>query len=257
MIRITRKALFEKPVVLQTTGHAARNLLEQAYNEGIRDFIFDKHIYAAAEVKETLIAVQNYKCCFCESKIGHIDDGDVEHFRPKAAYKQEDGTSPVSPGYYWLAYDWDNLFLACTKCNQRNKGSLFPLLTPTTRAISHHNNIHTEDPVFIHPEREDPSLHITFQDENIFPCNQSERGRITIRSLKLDRSELTQHRAESLSGIKALYEIVALIPDEPTGIKQEALEILRGQLSDKTAETHQYAGMFRVFFLENPLPSLT
>lgn len=79
MIRITRKALFPEPTILQTAGHAARNLLEQAYDQGVRVFQFDKDIYAAGEVKETLIAIQNYKCCFCESKIGHIDDGDVEH----------------------------------------------------------------------------------------------------------------------------------------------------------------------------------
>lgn len=257
MIRITRKTQFAEPVVLQTTGHTARNLLEQDYDHGNRFFIFDKEIYAAAEVKEALINIQNYKCCFCESKIGHIDDGDVEHFRPKAGYKQEKGTPLVRPGYYWLAYDWNNLFLSCTKCNQRNKGNLFPLQTSNARAQSHNNNVNTEDPLFIHPEQEDPSLHLTFQDENIVPFHQSERGKITIDCLGLDRSELTQYRAESLSDIKALYEIIALIPDEPTAIRRDALEILRRQSTEKIEETHQYAGMFRVFFQNNPVPIIT
>jgi uncharacterized protein (TIGR02646 family) len=251
MIRIS-KTLFPVPQVLQTAGLAAQRHLEAAYEQGNRTFTFSKQIYADAAVKHALISIQHYKCCFCESKIGHIDDGDVEHFRPKAASRQATGAPFIRPGYYWLAYQWDNLFLACTKCNQRHKANFFPLQTPATRALSHRHNVGAEDPLFLHPERDDPAEHLSFHHENIVPVANSPRGRATIEGLRLDRTELTQHRAETLSTVKALFEVMALFPEDP--LRQKALNILRLQRSAHTAEKHQYAGMFRAFFHEHPVP---
>ena len=69
------------------------------------------------ELKKTFL-----KCAYCESSYGAVYDGDVEHFRPKGKVAEKD---PPTPGYYWLANDWDNLFLACQHCNQRRKHLLF------------------------------------------------------------------------------------------------------------------------------------
>ena len=89
-------------------------------------FDFDSSIYGDTTVKKSLETIQNFKCCFCESKYKHITSGDVEHFRPKGAYTQGKGpTFPfVRPGYFWLAYEWDNLLVSCEVCNQRKKAVL-------------------------------------------------------------------------------------------------------------------------------------
>lgn len=256
MIRIS-KALLPVPPSLQADGLAEKTVLEAAYDAGTRSFIFKKNIYANKDVKNALIAVQHYKCCFCESKIGHIDDGDVEHFRPKAASRQAVGAPFIQPGYYWLAYHWDNLFLACARCNQRHKGNLFPLQTPGTRALSHLHNIEEEDPLFIHPEHDDPAAHLTFDNENIIPLHNSERGRATIEGLRLDRTELTQHRAEMLSVVKSLQDVIAIFPDDEPALWQEAVKILQLQQLLHTLEDHQYAGMFRAYFTKYPAPGST
>lgn len=154
MIQITRKAGVPIPNILTKKGIELATQMKIAYEAGERTFEFDKNIYGHKEVKDQLIKIQNYKCCFCEAKIGHIDDGDVEHFRPKRAYKQKKGNALQYPGYYWLAYNWDNLFLACTKCNGRNKLNLFPLINASNRATSHLKNITDENPIFIHPANE-------------------------------------------------------------------------------------------------------
>ena len=73
---------------------------------------FDRAVYGSDEVKRALSAAQYDKCCFCESKLGHAQFGDVEHFRPKARAQQDAAAAPTS-GYYWLAYVWDNLYLSC------------------------------------------------------------------------------------------------------------------------------------------------
>ena len=56
------------------------------------------------------------------------------------------------PGYFWLAYVWENLFFACQLCNQTFKQNLFPLANPTKRrARSHMDDLSAEEPLLIHP----------------------------------------------------------------------------------------------------------
>src|SRR5437016_1604606 len=123
MIPIVKPAA---PAVLVTRGPAATQQLCDAYQSapadyqrGTKTFAFDASLYGAATVKDTLRIAQHKKCAFCESYFAHVGFGDVEHFRPKAGYKQRDSDELKRPGYYWLAYDWSNLFYSCQLCNQR------------------------------------------------------------------------------------------------------------------------------------------
>ncbi|MEZ5007772.1 MAG: hypothetical protein R2753_06420 [Chitinophagales bacterium] len=65
--------------------------------------------------KKELVNSQGKKCCYCEKP---IDKGDLEHYRPKKGWKQNNGAAMTKPGYYWLAYRWRNLLLSCkiTRC---------------------------------------------------------------------------------------------------------------------------------------------
>ncbi len=175
-----------------------------------RKFTFDREIYGHESVKQALIDAQHKKCCFCESKLTHITSGDVEHFRPKAAVR-DDGTAALTyPGYYWLAYDWDNLMLACELCNRRHKASLFPLLNPSDRVTSHRNaaRLRREQPVFIKPDNEDPEALIDFRFGFPFARGDNRRARITIQALGLDRGELDEVRREHLSLVQTLLNIL-------------------------------------------------
>src|SRR5665213_604905 len=139
MIRIRKKKAAPIPEILESTGYNETVSLNNRYDLGEREFTtkdFDRKIYGHVEVKEALKSIQDYKCCFCESKISHISPGDVEHFRPKAGWVQNDERLN-KPGYYWLAYNWDNLLLSCEICHKRNKKNYFPLLTDSPRALSH------------------------------------------------------------------------------------------------------------------------
>jgi len=52
------------------------------------------------------------KCAYCETKVtGAVLR--VDHYRPKNRIKEEQ----THTGYYWLGYEWSNLFPACEKCN--------------------------------------------------------------------------------------------------------------------------------------------
>ena len=210
MIKITKPPA---PAVLAKRGAARRDkhcrdydFDPAGYDEGRKTFPLDAKIYADAAVKQALIDAQHGKCCFCEEKVGV--GGDVEHFRPKGGVCQGEDLPLERPGYYWLAYDWGNLLLACRVCNQHFKASYFPLLKPADRARNHHGGVSREEPLLIHPAQEDPALLIGFRQEVPYAIRGSRRARETIRLLGLNRSDLTEKRRGCLKNLILLRDVV-------------------------------------------------
>lgn len=226
MIRIYK--LNQLPEKLLTEGKKKRkshclsyNRNSQDYQNGEKIFSFSSNIYAHKDVKEALIRSQHGKCCFCEQII--YEDGDVEHFRPKQAYRQEKGKPLQRPGYYWLAYEWDNLYLACTACNQRHKENLFPLINPEARATNHYDDIKKEKQIFIDPGKEDPENFIQFNGEIPVGIDKEERGKNTIKSLALDRPNLKIRRLDELQEIKILKQLLDLAKQDLENLELQAL----------------------------------
>ena len=85
----------------------------EQYRSGKRKFAINRQIYADQEVKRRLMEDQYNKCCYCESMFRSTSHGDVEHFRPKQGVRQSRGNRLVYPGYYWLIYEWSNLYYSC------------------------------------------------------------------------------------------------------------------------------------------------
>ena len=195
----------------------------KAEKKSIQKFNFASFIYGDPIVKQELSKAQHKKCCFCESKIG--SDGDVEHFRPKGAYKQKLQQSLQHPGYYWLAYEWDNLYLSCTGCNQRYKQNLFPLQDPTKRATNHTHSIDDEQPLFIDMGKEEPSDFISFRSEFAYEINGNQRGEVVIKFLGLNSKEraIAENRFEHLAGLKILADLVDLAASQPKNIELQDL----------------------------------
>lgn len=139
------------------------------------------------------------KCYFCEYRLskGGLH---VEHYRPKNGSMQSRGSQENYPGYYWLAYSWDNLILACYDCN-RIKDTIFPLVDDDMRVRSylHNDDLINEEPLLINPTGDDPRDHIYFVDDLPMPLSQngieSRKGSETIKLLKLDYGEDSNERA--------------------------------------------------------------
>jgi hypothetical protein len=192
------------PHALLMKGRQLRDEHIVQHARGDTDFAFDRSVYGDAGVKAALRIAQHDKCSFCESKVTHVAFGDVEHFRPKAAFRAIQGNDLTRPGYYWLAYEWTNLLFACEPCNRRHKGNLFPLIDEATRARSHTDDVTREIPLFIDPTTEDPTAHIGFREEYPYPIGGSPRGDATLRALGLDRPELVERRRERLQKLRLL-----------------------------------------------------
>ncbi len=251
MIRIVKPAV--GPAILvgsANRGPRATQEMKDAHDRGQRAFQFDSSIYSAKSVKRALIKAQCGKCCFCEAKVTHVAHGDVEHFRPKAAWVQDDGDPLARPGYYWLAYDWSNLLFCCQLCNQRHKRNLFPLREPAHRALSHHADVAQEEPLFVNPCDDDPELFISFRKEVAFAPNGNVRGERSIDALGLNRPPLVEHRLGALQKIELLRKSILLFRarrDDGTITDAERLLLveLDAQVADWRQSTAEYASMAR------------
>lgn len=244
MIRVIKPK--KAPTVLITKGKAKRRVHSAAYSRftkdyvsGIKKFDFDAKIYGHKTVKEDLIKAQHDKCFLCESKITHVAFGDVEHFRPKAGYRQSASDTLHRPGYYWLAYEWENLFLACQLCNQLFKRNLFPLLHPSMRTTSHKDILVKEEPLFIDPSVDDPEQYISFRREVPYPINNNPRGEATITHLGLKRQKLNERRLERYKMLQSLYEVSYMNPPIPESGRAKDL------LVEAVQDSAEFASMAR------------
>lgn len=233
----------ESPQILLEKGVPATKQFCEAYAAGSREFEFDQGIYGAEAVKETLKKAQHKKCAFCESFFAHIAFGDVEHFRPKAGFKQRETDKRLKrPGYYWLAYEWKNLFCSCQLCNQRFKRNLFPLKNARRRAYSHNHKLENEQPLLVDPSIQDPARFIGFREEIAYAVDGCPEGKATIEILGLNRDDLTELRRKRLQDLKYLIRLCELLaPDS------QEFEDKHNALQTKTASAAEYAAMARAY----------
>jgi uncharacterized protein (TIGR02646 family) len=263
------------PASLARAAPAARQALEQAYDAdpagcqqpGTAALKPQRGIYAARDVKQQVRADQHQKCAYCETCFVHSSPGDVEHYRPKAGYRQTATGCVQGPGYYWLAYDWQNLLFACEDCNRARKRQLFPLANdPTGRARTHHDSLAQEAPLLVNPATVDPAAHLTFAEEVAKALTPE--GRATIAACALNRVALLADRRERLRHLRNEEVLARIFEADPPLMTLEQLVRLYGSAEELSRQivaarlayqraTHdaaEYAGMARANF--KPLPTV-
>ena len=207
------------------------------YERGTSRFWFRRNIYGHNTVREALKDAHNGKCCFCEGKkFRAFSPADVEHYRPKGSIRQKEQSKAALPGYFWLAYSWDNLYWCCQTCNRSNKRDFFPLKNPAKRARSTVDNLAEEKPLILDPGGlDDPRDHIGFHRE--IAVALTEAGRTTIQFVGLNRSELEEDRRawiEQLYSLSKLVEISKRTSDpELAALARDASRTLEAAVSPK------------------------
>lgn len=203
------------PAGLVTNGTALTNANIVLYNgningysSGVSTFTFTA-AYKSDEVKQALITCQNNKCCFSEAKFTG-DYPDVEHFRPKGRVDEYYSDNRLYPGYYWLAYKWENLFLSKTRPNTSQKRNFFPLYTEGNRNRNHLGT-NIEEPILIDPGLENPRDFIKFHNDEPVGVDHNGRGKFNIDFFDLRHSEFEEARRTKLGLLKGLKESVDLM----------------------------------------------
>lgn len=159
------------------------------------------------KIKPALEEFNHNRCMYCQCDISAGASYDVEHYRPKNEYQNDLQLGP-HPGYYWLAYQWDNLLLSCQHCNRSNKNEDAELgikrtgkwrQFPTKKEPITDENLITfeqlenEEPFLLHPYFDEPELHIEPISSGMLK-GKSDRGKKTIEVLNLNRKQLVRKR---------------------------------------------------------------
>lgn len=187
---------------------------------------FNESLYKITAIKNTLWNDQHHKCCYCESQL-QLQYSDVEHFRPKTRAINSDKS--YDPGYWWLAYCYDNLLYSCNTCNRTHKKDKFPLMPHGIRLIypqkSPKNGQASELNLIINPATEDPSDHLTFvYDQHGEPriTWKTLRGETTIKAIGLNSDSMHILRLQYFTEyIKPIIDNYALAKNNNDLLKQE------------------------------------
>ena len=229
MIRIHRQRSDEQGRAIEP-GATWRKKADTATKQALKDkdkHEADRNIYAADVVKRALEKLFHFKCAYCERSI-RDEDWDVEHFRPKGRVAER----PDHPGYYWLAYDWANLFPACTHCNQlrRDQGTWddpetgpsggkldhFPIADEANRILAPGNhNYEQEGPLLLNPCRDQPEDCLTYTaDGGIVALAENPKGLASIRIYHLGRKRLRDLRKIRIAMVTDLLQKILDLEDQ-------------------------------------------
>ena len=204
MIHVNRASV-PVPTVLQERAADALKKLAAFYREdrkarSQRRTSVDGELLGHPEIRETLWRLFDRKCAYCESAMSRMQQMYVDAFRPNSHAAQMDGT--VSPDHYWgLTYDWRNLYGICGSCFSQ-KGPRFPVNGARGAADS---TSPQEMALLLDPCRddEDPEKHLSFKSDGTVE-GLTEKGRVTIDVLGLNRLTLVQARREACDGFDSV-----------------------------------------------------
>lgn len=198
-------------------------LVQSKRNDQIKDALINKneHKFKSSIYRKTTIealeTLYNFKCAYCETDTSAGAPFQVEHFRPKAKTEGD----AIHKGYYWLAYEWSNLTLGCSACNNAKKNHFpikgnrisEPLLDATGFPLPTYLNIDSdelkgEQAVLLNPEIDIVENHFYFTPDGKI-VGIDERGKTTIEKLKLNRKRLVFWRKKLLDDyLKAIKNIL-------------------------------------------------
>jgi hypothetical protein len=154
-------------------------------------------------VVEKLWKAQWYKCCYCERKTTWSFN-DIDHFRPKGSANRMPGCAQRH-GYWWLAFDWDNLLFSCSSCNRSAKNDRFPTRIGSVSLQAEELPPGKERPLLLDPSgSENPVEHIQFNplltpdglDWWATARGGSEIGAATIEICKMNNAEFRELRRD-------------------------------------------------------------
>lgn len=196
------------------------------------------------------------KRAYCESDIANAT-WDVEHFRPKGRVAERSD----HPGYYWLAYRWENLFPSCELCNQRRKdrplwgdprfagtagkADQFPLSDESTRAMDHFHDVARESPLLLDPCSDDPENHLRYDATGqVFALNGSQKAEASIAVFHLGRRRLRDLRKEKIEAVIDLLKIIGAQRD--VGRAEAVADFTEYLKNHFLADPCHYAGAARL-----------
>lgn len=175
MIKLTKGIL---PISLKSNGDkwksALMNFIKDNPVETKVPNRLTKH-YNKPDIKASVTSETYGKCMYCESKVTHQYPGDIEHIIPKSI-------CPMS------TFTWQNLSFACWWCNH------------------HKLDFFDKKCKLLNPYKDNINEHIRTFGPMVMQVVGSKRGEITIKRIKLNRSDLLEKRRDQLDQLQNLID---------------------------------------------------
>jgi uncharacterized protein (TIGR02646 family) len=259
MIRITRKYPEPETLGSKAVAHAKRKVEKIARNGKPQSKDFPS-LWGNDDVRTALWEMQHHKCCYCERMREKNRESDIEHFRPKADVTE---AKTCHKGYWWLAYEWENLYFSCRYCNQQFKQNHFPVPDESKRAQTPGCSLRDEEAFLIDPSKEDPEEHICFdwfekRDATnsmtfrvAYVRDRTERGRRTIEIAGLNHGDLPFERGLLIQDLEVL--VVVMKVKQLISKDNEDIQKIGAKIRAATSSKMPFTAFRRDFFRKNGL----
>ena len=165
--------------------------------------------YRHKDIREALRHETRGKCAYCESLFEHVSFPNIEHILPKSK-------APL------LVCVWSNLTLACSRCNTSK------------------SDFYEERAPLLNPYIDTVDVELTFHGPMVI--DRSDRAKLTISILKLNRSDLLFRRHERLAEAVKIMDLM-MAKKTNTAIKNA----LQADLADKLLRESEYSSCMRCF----------
>jgi hypothetical protein len=245
-----------------------------------------------ADLKEWLLNnVFHGKCAYCETHIKMArQPGHAEHFRPKGGIKNKiktndkhklvvakaknvEGQKIDHPGYFWLAYCWENIVPSCNDCNtDRGKNNQFPVLNsnqfmqklkrgevaqlkskaiesakwPGYYYLGPFDLDEREKRLLLHPYYDKPRKHITFGRAGIEAPKEingksSEKGEQSIKIYELHADGLRRRRHNAQISAWNIYYTAKNFAINRGKSPEDAKQAGKDELTARLGENPEYS----------------
>ena len=190
------------------------------------------------EVAASLREMTSARCAFCGIVEWEKPFGlGTHHFRPPQEAVAHDGATSRRH-YWWLAYQWENLYLACADCRTA-QGAKFPTERSRVRVGTKDGLAEKEEPLLLDPCHDDPERYFIYLDSGEVVSN-SQRGEATIETFDLNRPFLVQARHQAAEVTRAeIAHTAGLLNEEHHGEFVEAVLNLYSEGAPFAAQRRQ------------------
>lgn len=250
MIYVDRTSVAAPAVLSSAKAEKVFSLVKRFYARPLSSRLQERALFNPNiwnETKLELTKLFNGKCAYCETSVLTTNFGEVNRFRPTGGSINLNGKFDPDH-YWWLAYEWFNLYLCCALCD-RNKASRFPVSSHRVKvpkgaraklgASWFPKDLLSEKPLLLDPcERDfDPDKHLLFDVETGRVAGLTERGNVTIEIFDLNRTNLIEGRKRVLEKVEFWVDYL-VSTRKPEGIV-EKLRAAQEPTSEYTAAQRQ------------------
>jgi uncharacterized protein (TIGR02646 family) len=210
MIHVNRSKAPVPQILRSRAAEAARKEAADFFGRPRSKRTQERHAFHEELWRKALKDLQRLfrgKCAYCEKRPSESDGIVVSHFRPTGHAKQLGGSS--SPDHYWwLAYEYDNLYPSCGDC-LKQKAAMFPVSGKRVVEGAVGKQLNNESALLLDPCLDNPQEYLHFLPSGRVIPGGGKRGQraraarasATIDTLGLNRKDLVHGRALAMENV--------------------------------------------------------